>query len=39
MKLSIVIPAHNEVESITETIEQLVQVLRKTEIEHEILKY
>jgi dolichol-phosphate mannosyltransferase len=37
MKLSVVIPAHNERESIGETIEQLGSELRLHEIPHEIL--
>ncbi len=37
MKLSVVIPAHNEVDSITETIQRTVQELRQAGIDHEIL--
>lgn len=36
MKLSIVIPAHNEAESISETIAQIESVLSKESIHHEI---
>ena len=37
MKLSIVIPAYNEEESITETIEKIEIAFEKVKIEHEIL--
>ena len=37
MKLSVVIPAYNESESITETLESLYQVLQRERIPHEIL--
>jgi len=37
MKLSVVIPAHNEVDSIGETIESVVTELEREGIEHEIL--
>lgn len=37
MKLSIVIPAYNEAESVSETINELVKVLSDRKIEHEIL--
>lgn len=37
MKLSIVIPAHNEEESITETIDAIENALSAIKIEHEIL--
>lgn len=36
MKLSVVIPAYNEAESIPETLQSLYQTLTKNEIEHEI---
>ncbi len=37
MKLSVVIPAHNEAECVTSTIEKLVGVLERERIEHEIV--
>ena len=37
MKLSVVIPASNEVESIGPTVETLAATLRREAIEHEIL--
>lgn len=37
MKLSVVMPAYNEAESLTETLETLIQVLEKEKINHEIL--
>lgn len=37
MKLSVVIPAHNEEGSIAETVESLVQTFTTEEIDHEIL--
>jgi dolichol-phosphate mannosyltransferase len=37
MKLSIVIPAHNEVESVGQTVASCVEVLERHGIEHEIL--
>ena len=37
MKLSVVIPAHNEVESIGETVERTAMELERAGIEHEIL--
>ena len=37
MKLSVVIPAHNEEGSIAETVESLIQTLSIEEIDHEVL--
>jgi dolichol-phosphate mannosyltransferase len=37
MKLSVVIPAHNEAESIVETLEQTLDELERAGIEHEII--
>ena len=37
MKLSVVIPAHNEEGSIAETVESLIQTLTVEEIDHEVL--
>jgi dolichol-phosphate mannosyltransferase len=37
MKLSVVIPAHNEVDSIVPTLEAVTGVLEREEIEHEVL--
>ncbi len=37
LKLSVVIPAHNEEESITETIQTLYDVMMKYKIDHEII--
>jgi dolichol-phosphate mannosyltransferase len=37
MKLSVVIPAHNESESITETVSTLYEKLRQVDIPHQIL--
>ncbi|HTU28093.1 MAG TPA: glycosyltransferase family 2 protein [Solirubrobacteraceae bacterium] len=37
MKLSVVIPAHNEVESIGETVDRTARELRRAGIDHEIL--
>lgn len=37
MKLSVIIPVHNEVESIGQTVEQTVAELERAEIEHEIV--
>ena len=37
MKLSVVIPAHNEVESIGETVRTTVQELRAADIDHEVI--
>jgi dolichol-phosphate mannosyltransferase len=37
MKLSVVIPAHNEEETVGETVEGLVSTLSREEIEHEVI--
>jgi dolichol-phosphate mannosyltransferase len=37
MKLSVVIPAHNEEETVAETVEGLVSTLSREEIEHEVI--
>ena len=37
MKLSVVIPAHNEVESIRETVETTAAELERADIDYEIL--
>jgi dolichol-phosphate mannosyltransferase len=37
MKLSVVIPAHNEEETVTETVEGLVSTLSREEIDHEVI--
>jgi dolichol-phosphate mannosyltransferase len=37
MKLSVVIPAHNEEETVTETVEGLVATLSREGIEHEVI--
>lgn len=37
MKLSIVIPAHNEEDSLHETVEKIVDELRNNRIEHEVI--
>jgi dolichol-phosphate mannosyltransferase len=37
MKLSVVIPAHNEEETVAETVEGLIAALRREEIEHEVI--
>jgi dolichol-phosphate mannosyltransferase len=37
MKLSVIIPAHNEEDSITETVKSLIQTLTAEEIDHEVL--
>jgi dolichol-phosphate mannosyltransferase len=37
MKLSVVIPAHNEEETVSETVESLVSTLMREEIEHEVI--
>ena len=37
MKLSVVIPAHNEEETVTETVEGLVSALSREQIEHEVI--
>lgn len=37
MKLSVVIPAHNEVDSITETVETTVHELERAEIDYELI--
>ena len=36
MKLSVVIPAYNESESISETVETLIKKLSESKIEHEV---
>jgi dolichol-phosphate mannosyltransferase len=37
MKLSVVIPAHNEAETVGETVESLVSALIREEIDHEVI--
>jgi dolichol-phosphate mannosyltransferase len=37
MKLSVVIPAHNEEETVAETVEGLVSALSREEIDHEVI--
>jgi dolichol-phosphate mannosyltransferase len=37
MKLSVVIPAHNEAETIAETLEGLASMLEREEIDHEVI--
>lgn len=37
MKLSVVIPAHNEEETVAETVEGLVSTLSREEIDHEVI--
>ena len=37
MKLSVVIPAHNEEETVAETVEGLIATLGREEIEHEVI--
>ena len=37
MKLSVVIPAHNEEETVAETVEGIVSTLAREEIDHEVI--